>query len=164
MTMRNLIRLICLVVAVVTICSVALALATDETRIRCWVLCQPDDYVNIRDKASTIGHKIGRAEVGDSFMTDGKVKDGFLHVYCSLEESEGWIYLGYIVFDEPEQIGELWVVESNGRVACRKCVDGARRCWVIDGSTLTVRYIAGEWAITDKGFIKTEFIRKGETN
>ena len=146
-------------VAVLAIAVVAQA-ATDKDTVTAWVVCQPGDYVNVRLKPTTKSESIGRFETGYTAEVTGKTKDGFAHVKVSLEYDEGWIHAGYLVFDEPVwKAGALYVVRSNGRVACRKYVDGPRRCWVVDGSTLQVFWMAGEWAVTNKGFIKSEFIQ-----
>lgn len=124
-----------------------------------WVICQPGDYVNARRKASTRSESLGRLEAGYPLRLTGKTKNGFAQVTgLSLEETEGWVYAGYIVFDEPVWIGKTMTIRANGRVAARKCADGERRCWVTDGSTVTVYWMAGEWSVTSKGFIRTEYI------
>lgn len=164
--MKTRMKAILLVALLLAFAAVTFAFALDYSEehpvtIDCWVLCQPDSYVNVRESARRNSAVIGRAYTGDRFETDGKCRDGFLHVYCSLEQDEGWIAIGYIVTDEPRPVNELWIVESNGRVACRKTIDGARRCWVVNGSTLTVYWMSDSWAVTDKGFIKSEFIWRG---
>lgn len=164
--MRNRVQKIVLVALIISISAITFAVAQDykadhPVTIDCWVLCQPDSYVNVRESARKNSASIGQAYVGDKFQTDGKCSNGFLHVYCNMEQPDGWINIGYIVTDEPRQVNELWLVESNGRVACRKTIDGSRRCWVVDGSTLTVYWMSDSWAVTDKGFIKSEFIWRG---
>ena len=92
---------------------------------------------------------------------NGKTKNGFAQAEVLLEESEAWIYAGYISFEEPEwRGGESRIIQANGRVACRKYIDGPRRCWVTDGSWVRVWWQTEEWSVTDKGFIRTEFIER----
>lgn len=146
-------------VAVLAIAVVAQA-ATSKDTVTAWVVCQPGNYVNVRLKPSTKSESIGRFETGYTAEVTGKTRNGFAHVKVSLEYDEGWIHAGYLVFDEPVWMeGAMYTVRSNGRVACRKYVDGPRRCWVVNGSTLQVFWIAGEWAVTNKGFIRSEFIQ-----
>lgn len=122
-----------------------------------WVLCQPDSQVNIRSRASGRSEIVGYAMAGDEFRTDGKTKAGFLHVIAPVEAGEGWISLGYLVWEQPEYVGEMIPVGGTGRVNARKTVNGKRRCWVQPGEEIMVYWVA-EWAVTDHGFIKAEFI------
>lgn len=127
-----------------------------------WVLCQPDSFVNIRERPNKRGTQVGYAECGDSFRTDGKKKSGFLHVYASVESGEGWISTGYIVWTEPVQVYEIRQIESNGRVKARKTIGGKRRCWLKNGDEIRVYWIA-DWAVTNKGFVKADYIsQEGE--
>lgn len=132
----------------------------EENRLtEAWVLCQPDSYVNIRERASSRSAYAGMLMSGDQIWVDGRTKDGYAHCEnMSNELGEGWVHAGYIVFEEPEEVNQECRISSNGRVSCRRTIDGDRRCWVVDGSEVFVYQVAGEWAVTDKGFVKTEFI------
>ena len=124
-----------------------------------WVLCQPDSYVNIRQNPSSRSAIIGRYECGDEVEVSGKKKNGFMRCSgLSLEETDGWISAGYLVYSKPEPVFQHVTVHSNGRVACRKTVDGSRRCWVKDGDIVKVFYRSDEWSVTDRGFIRTEYV------
>lgn len=136
-------------------------LAIDQLEgVDAWIICQPGDWVHARDRASTKSESLGMLVTGDRVKIDGHNRNGFMHVIdLRLEETEGWIYAGYLVTEEPVDMGgELHWIRANGRVACRKYLDGPRRCWVIDGSTVKVYYMGGGWAVTNKGFIQSEFI------
>ena len=122
-----------------------------------WILCQPDSYVNIREKPSGRSNSVGYAECGDVFETDGKTKGGFLHVIAAIEAGEGWISLGYVVYEQPVYVGYKMIVNSKGRVNARKTIDGKRRCWVYPGDIVTVYWMA-DWAVTNRGFIKSEYL------
>lgn len=138
--------------------SILTARAEGQT-VRAWILCQPKDYVNARTAPSTKSESIGILETGYEFEIDGKTKNGFAHAIVSLESESAWIHAGYIVFDEPKDLkGALRHIRSDGRVAARKRIGGERRCWVNDGDVVKVYYQSAEWSVTDKGFIKTEFI------
>ena len=135
--------------------------AKAEEWVECWILCQPDSFVNARLNPTRKSIEIGRLECGDKIYTDGKSKNGFLHCSVGFEYGEGWVYKGYIVYDKPEKPKNLETnVESNGRVAARKTIDGQRRCWLKDGQTIKVYMISKEWAVTNKGFVKSEFVGK----
>lgn len=126
-----------------------------------WIFCQPDSYVYARAGASKATPAIGRLELGDEIRTDGKTRGGFLHCTgLSFEESEGWVYAGYVVFEEPEIIpdGDPYIVCANGRVACRRWVNGPRKAWARTCAELTVWAITSEWAVTTRGFIRTSCI------
>lgn len=122
-----------------------------------WVLCQPDSFVYIRERPSGRSQEAGRAECGDVFETEGKKMNGFLHVYAAVEAGEGWISLGYIVWEKPEPVFETRRVDSSGRVNARRTIGGRRRCWLHDGDVIQVYWMA-EWVVTNKGFVKAEYI------
>lgn len=128
-----------------------------------WVVCQPNSYVNIRARASGRSDTVGYAGCGDEFETDGRKKAGFVHVYASIEGGEGWICAGYLVNEKPEFIGKKMTVSALGRVNARRTVNGKRRCWVRPGETVMVYWMA-EWAVTDKGFIRSDFLTEVKEN
>lgn len=134
----------------------------EDEDIDCWVMCQPDSWVYVRMNPKKKSIEIGRLECGDKIITDGKVKNGFLHVYAQFELGEGWIHKGYIVYDEPHvPLFQDTQIVSNGRVAARRTINGKRRCWVKDGQSIKVYMVSEEWSVTNKGFIKTKFIDLG---
>ena len=131
----------------------------DEDWIEAWVLCQPDSWVNSRRFPKKDAEVNAYLFSGDKIFLDGKQKRGFAH--CSgmnNEDGEGWVYKGFLVYSEPVPDGHVHPIDAKGRVACRRYVDGTRRCWVYDEDPVTVYMISDEWCLTNKGFIKTEFI------
>ena len=127
-----------------------------------WVMCRPGEgnYIRVRETPSTKGKEIGRLDSGDWFKTDGENLNGWIRCY-GIGESEGWIYCGFVVTEEPQKIMENYICTSNGRVACRRWiggpqVDGAK--WIKNGSTVTVFYIAEDWACTSRGYIRAEYL------
>ena len=142
--------------AIILICLKAGNAFTESSKV--WVLCQPDSYVNIRARASSRSQKEGYALCGDSFETDGKSCNGFLHVYAGIEAGEGWINSGYIVWDEPKEVNRDAQIASRGRVALRRTISGKRRKWGHDGDTLKVFWESAEWSVTSQGFVKTEYL------
>lgn len=127
-----------------------------------WVLCQPDSYVVIRSHPSKNSDLAGMAYAGDDFETDGKRKDHYLHVYAPIELGEGWINLGYIVFYEPQEVNQRKIVEAKGRVAARRTIEGKLRRWLDINSELIVYWESEEWSVTNKGFVKSQFISETE--
>lgn len=124
-----------------------------------WVLCQPGDYINIRPNPNKKGSEIGWAECGYRICLDGKKKNGFLHcVDLSLETTEGWIFEGYVVYDEPELLDQNATVVSKGRLAVRKYVGGKRTRWLQPMSTVRIYYRTDEWCVTNYGFIQTDYL------
>jgi len=135
--------------------------------ITCWVMCQPNDpkdgghYVNARIAPSTSCRPVGYLENGDSFQTDAKGENGFLRAYGIGENGTAWIYSGFVVTEEPEIINEQYVCVSNARVAIRRWMNGPRVAgsgWLTNGSNVFVYAIADGWAITDRGYIMSEYL------
>ena len=123
-----------------------------------WVLCQPDSYVNVRRSASKKQEPNGTMECGWDAETNNKTKNGFIYVEVPNEDGYGWINKGYIVHSKPVIITFKTNIYSNGRVACWRSIGGNRRCWVKPGAEITVYAVSEEWSITNKGFVKTEYL------
>ena len=125
-----------------------------------WIICQPGDYINARSGASRKSGVLGRLDCGDVVHLAGGSKNGFLKVErLSMEESEGWVYSGYVIYEAPRNYGgKVCTVAADGRVACRKYIEGPRRCWIHAGDTVKVYSAGGGWAVTNKGFIRTEYL------
>ena len=125
-----------------------------------WVLCQPNDYINVRMTPSTRSDIVGRLETGDTIYFDGKTRNGFCHLNpAQLEVSEAWIYSGYVSEYEPRDMGgKTYRVTSEARVAARKCIEGERLRWMYDGDLVKVWYMTEEWAVTNRGFIRSEYL------
>lgn len=124
-----------------------------------WVLCEPTGTVNIRSKPG--GAVFGGTSCGAKLWTDNRQKNGFLHVLdLAAEEDTGWISTRYIVYDEPVEVNCQMVIRSDGRVACRKWIGGKIIRWAHDGDTVTVYAMSLEWAVTDRGYIRSEFLRE----
>ena len=124
-----------------------------------WVICQPDSYVNVREAPRKTGMEAGRLDAGDRVRTDGKEKNGYLHIIdAGTEKGDGWVHTGFIVYDEPRRTTERMVIGGKARVACRKSVGGKRKAWAKPGSFVTVYWISDEWAVTNRGFIATRWL------
>ena len=158
---KVLILAVILVIGAATYCVAlnSVLAASDKQTTTAWVMCKPDDYVNCRLGPSRRSESIGYLETGYRLEIDGKTKDGFAHcVDLALEYSDGWVHAGYIVFEEPVWYGKDMTISANGRVACRKHSGGDRTCWVVSGSTVYVYWIADGWAVTNKGWVQTQYL------
>lgn len=131
-----------------------------EGLIPMWTICKAGSYVNVRSGPMRKAQELGRLEPAEQVWTDGKQKGAYVHVVgLTMESEEGWVHAGYLVKDEPEMLdGEFYRVCSNGRVALRRMVDGSRRAWAKSGAVLKVYVMSKEWALTNRGYIRTEFI------
>ena len=147
----------------ILVLSFTVSYAEEPEEIDCWVMCQPDSWVYARLNPNKNSMEIGRLECGDHIYTDGKEKNGFLHVYVLFEYGEGWVHKGYIVYDEPQKpVFQETTIQSNGRVKARKTIGGKRRCWLKDEQKIKVYMYSEEWAVTNKGFVQTQFIDLGK--
>ena len=121
-----------------------------------WVLCV--DYVNVRPFPNRKGEPLGRFESGDKVYLDGRKRNGFLHIIDTGLESDGWIYAGYIVYDEPIAVYQNATIVSKARLAARKCVNGKRSRWLKPLATVKVYWWSDEWSVTSCGYLKTKFL------
>ena len=142
-----------------------LAASAEDSFVTCFVMCKPveGNYVSIRRTPSRRSTEVGRLECGDWFETDGVSAEGWIRVYGIGEYGEGWIYCGYVVTEEPQMIGKQYRVNSNGRVIIRKWMNGPKvdgKGYLVNGSTVTVFCIADGWAMTNRGYIKAEFLEE----
>ena len=95
---------------------------------------------------------------GDRIEIDGKTKDGFAHIVSPMD---GWVWAGNVVFSEPEQVNRTAYVTAKKRVACRRWVDGPKvdsKPYLISGSEVRVYWQSADWAVTSRGYIKTEWL------
>ena len=151
---------IAIVVLVIVIAWIGLSRAAGQV-ITCWAMCQPGDRVNLRMEPTKESKAVGFLECGDSFQTDGTNRNGWIRA-MGVGECECWIYSGYVVTEEPVPVFENYVCVARKQVACRRWVDGpqikGRLGWLHNGSNVGVFYIAGEWAVTSRGYIKSEWL------
>lgn len=141
-------------------------LADEDYVADVYAICQPGDFVNVRATPKKNGEVVGRFDCGDKLRTDWETQNGYLHVFVSLEVDEAWIHLGYVSAWEPEwKAGEMMTVSAEGRVACRRWCDGpridGRAGWVQPGTTVQVFYWTPEWAVTNRGYLRSEYLGDG---
>lgn len=128
-----------------------------------WVICQPEEkdggYVSVREKAKKNSAEIGQLYLGSRVETDGKTKNGYLHIVnASTETGDGWVYAKYIVADEPVIETRQARVIGGGRVQLRACPGGKRIKWLRPGDRLTVYAWTNEWCVTDRGYVDSEYL------
>lgn len=122
-----------------------------------WIMC--DSYVNIRETPRKNGNELGRLDAGDRIRTDDKVRNGYLHIIdAGTETGDGWVYAGYVIYDEPERKDALMVITGNGRVNARRWVDGPKKARLKPGTVVTVKWLGYDWALTNRGYIRSEYI------
>ena len=123
-----------------------------------FIICKPGTSVNVRISPKTHSEIIGSKFFGDEIIVD-KERNGFVHITnLNSEYTEGWIYKGFIVCDKPRESNRSGVIVSNARVAGRKYVNGKVTKWLKNGTGVTVYAESDEWCVTDKGYVRTEFI------
>lgn len=146
----------------VCLCCVVLLIShaeADEMVCTRWVLCQPDSEVLIRARPDRRSEVVGAACCGEQLRSDGRERNGYIHlVDVNNETGEGWISEKFVVFDEPYRIDAEGVIIGKGRVACRDSVSGKRIGWASAWSSVTVYWISSEWAVTDRGYIMSEYL------
>ena len=124
-----------------------------------YIMCMPNDRVNIRMGPSRRAYPIGWCEVGDMVYYDGKTRNGFRHcIGLGIEAGEGWIYKGYLVDEEPEYINCKATITSRSRLAARKNIGGKRTRWLKPNAELLVYYWTETWSMTNCGYVKSKFL------
>lgn len=149
-------RMIMLLMALILLCTVSSAERIQE---EVWVLCMPDSEVNVRERPKKTGEIFGGAMCGACMWTDNVKKNGYLHVLDLAAESDtGWISARYVVYDEPVEVNAVMEIRSDGRVACRRWINGKINSWIMNGDRLTVYWMSPSWAVTSRGYIRSEFL------
>ena len=148
--MRRLIAII----AILTILIGCLTAQADEQEY--FVICNPESYVWVRRSPKKASQEEGYLEIGDSVWSKGEKRNGFLKVYA--DGIEGWVFKGYLIETPPTVDKHTATVVSNARVACRRYVNGSKQGWVKNGQEVMVYAEGDGWAVTNKGFVKAEYL------
>lgn len=149
--MKRFIALIMLIAAIMA----AFSGMCEDYRI--FILCDPKTPVNVRISPKRGAKITGRFDFGDWVETDGKEKNGYVHVYAG-DAGEGWICSGYVVDDQPEKVKAMASVAATGRVMSYKRIGGKRKYWLEVGDEVKVYAMSDEWAVTSKGYIRTKYL------
>lgn len=128
---------------------------------RVFILCDPRTPVNVRASPKKGTDIVGRLDFGDWIETDGEERNGFLHVYGIGEAGEGWLYSGYVVEDQPHKVERWAYVDATGRVKSYRWIGGKRLKWLTVGSRVKVYGRSEEWAVTNKGYVRTAYLEWG---
>ena len=153
----ELIAIVLIIVNVVcTLQAIGFADAADR-----WILCKPKDWINVRETPSKNGAEAGYLECGDHFRTDGKERNGFVHVLSWGECGDAWVYGGYVVDEEPTAVFANYVCVAKKQAICRKWIDGPKTATsyrLKSGQSVTVFYEASGWAVTSRGYVRSEWL------
>jgi len=147
-----------ILIALIILCVILFTARAEDTT--CWVICKPEDRVNLRIDASKSSKSVGWLECGDEFQTDGTERNGWIRV-LDAGECECWIYGGYVVNEKPEEVFENYVVVAREKLACRRWVNGPQiqsRKWLKNGTNVQVFYMAEGWAVTNLGYMQSEWL------
>ena len=150
-------------IALIIVVTVALTVTFckgEEQLVTVYTLCKPGSQVIVRRTPAKNAMEVGYLEVGDSFLTDGSSSNGYIRCYGIGEYGEGWVYCGYVTEYEPEPVFETYCCVAKTRVASRRWMNGPKTSlpWLTNGSDVQVFYIAGDWACTSRGYIRTEWL------
>ena len=122
-----------------------------------FIICNPNSYVCVRNSPKKGNNETGRFDCGDYVRSDGVKKNGYLHI-TEVMEGDGWIYAGNVVEDQPVIEKQKMRVNSNSNVICRRSVNGKKVGILTNGDVVTVYARSEKWAVTDKGYIMTEYL------
>ena len=159
--MRKLVPI--LLVLILTMCSMTHAEdMTEDTDLPMYVLCAPDDVVNVRSAPTTRASRAGYLDCGDRIMTDGIVKkDGrgrtWYHVTepC-FEYADVWV-CGMYVQETPVTTEQCYgFVIAKGRTALRRSPGGKRIKWLSNGDEVTIVAMSDEWVLTTIGYVRRD--------
>lgn len=131
--------------------------AEEETK---YILCNPriDNHVSIRRSPKKGAEETGRLDCGDEVITDGKIRNGFLHILGYTEDGEGWVHLGYVVDDKPIIERCNGTVAANGRVMSWRRINSGKNGWLEICDQVKIYARTDEWAVTSKGYIRTKYL------
>lgn len=149
-------KLLCMIIVLASLVTCFTAVAEDR---QVFIFCNPKTSVNIRKTPKKGGEVSGRLDFGDQVMTDGKKKNGFLHIYGVTENGDGWIFAGYVIEDQPIRTERTWAsIAASGRVMSYRWVSGMKNGWVQLCEDVKVYAWSDEWAVTSKGYIRTKYL------
>lgn len=128
----------------------------------CWVMC--DGYVNVRARPGKGSMSVGFLDACDDFETDGTVRNGFVLAQNVGEGGDNWIFAGYVSSEKPEAVNGRYVCTARTRAACRRWINGPRISgkagWIYCGSNVRVYYRTSEWSVTNRGYIRSEWLEE----
>jgi len=156
--MRNFGIVISAILLLLAIIFLAIGIAkADETR---YILCdpKPTNHVAVRRSPKKGAEETGRLFCGDDILTDGKTKNGYLHILGMTEYGEGWVHLGYVVDDQPVIEKCNGTITATGRVMSWRRISGGKSGWLDVCTEVKVFARSDEWAVTSKGYIRMKYL------
>lgn len=151
------IKFILIVILLLMVFSFCVAGAEEYTL---FVLCdpKPTNHVAIRRKPKKGAEETGRLECGDRVLTDGRMKNGYIHILGMTEDGEGWVHKGYLVDDRPIIEKCNATIAASGRVMSYNRVSGKKLGWIEVCTDVRVYARSEEWAVTSRGYIRTKHL------
>ena len=143
---------------IILIIALAACYAAGAEDRQIFILCNPKTPVIVRRSPKKASDETGRLDCGDTVMTDGKTRNGYLHVYGVTESGEGWIVTGHDVWEKPEILGCKAEVSAPGRVRARNKIGGKKVGWLQVGDEVTVYAMSEEWAVTNRGYVMNKYL------
>lgn len=139
----------------------AKAIERDDT-LTVWILCRPADYINVRETPSQKGEIVGMLDPCDEITINVNAQNGYFPIVRpTFECGEGYVSCRFISTEKPEwKNGQTYTVVSNSRVAARRWIEGPRVCWLTNGTEVQVFWWTPTWSVTNRGFIRSEFIEE----
>lgn len=148
-----------LAIALAVICALTAVLAGAAAEDEYFIICNPKTPVIVRRNPKKSAEETGRYDFGDIVLTDGKKKNGYLHVVDITEDGEGWVFAGNVVSDRPEKLTNARAnVAATGRVMSYRWINGSKNGWVNVGTEVIVYAVSDEWSVTNKGYIRTKYL------
>ena len=149
-----------LLAAALVLCMAGMARGEEEL-ITMYVICS-DSYVNVRERPSTKAKIGGRLDFGDEVQVSELVEDRsgteWYRVEAVTEQGCGYVCANYLTTAKPERVDKTATVSASGRVAVYRRVNGSRKTWVKSGAQVRIRIQSDAWCLTDKGWIRTEYL------
>ena len=160
------VRICALIAIMATVILPAVCRSEEVNTQTYWVICDPESMVNAREKATTKAPVAGRMTIGDAVevirIVTGKDGRSWAEIDSRFESQEAFILAKYLTDEQPETVEAEMRISASGRVALRFAPNGDRKKWLKPGQEVYVHAIAGEWAVVDGGYIKSEYLQKKE--
>ena len=154
--MSTLITVAALLMILIVAMIIVVARADAGNTTSAWVICKPGGLVHVRSKPG--GSVQGSVLPGREVHTDGKTRNGYLHILDMTEDGEGWVHLGYVV-DEPPIIEKCnGTIAATGRVMSWRRIDSGKNGWLNICDQVRIYARTEEWAVTSRGYIKADWL------
>lgn len=125
-----------------------------------------DSPVNVRLKPSTKATIGGYLDFGWEATVIDEQRDSSGTLWYKVdgitEMGYGWVCSNYMVPDKPSKVFDTYTVKASGRVAVYSRVEGKRKTWAKPGQKLKVTIYSDSWCLTEKGYVRTEYLERTE--